>query len=181
MENSGLDLLDHETTLADWLLTLSPKILPSGKSIIVDHIPDDVLDKIYRKDVKFADKVKLIKPYLRQPNRIALVERLPTADTEAVRLSVNKRKLLELIYALRAVAAIFPVYRQFCEDAIVQVFDDKVDEPSDDILDRTLKFVKELRGRDKVVSAVISAASKLFYTVDGMAFDEFSMNLTPLE
>lgn len=44
-----------------------------------------------------------------------------------------------------------------------------------------LDALTKLRGIDSAISAVVSAASKIFFTVDGLAFDDFSVSLDVAE
>jgi hypothetical protein len=171
----------EEAELAKILAIISPTVLPTDKSVLLSEIPDDVLDKIFAKNVRFSDKVSLVKPYLGQPFRPALVAELPTSTRDVVKHLSSTKKAIEILYVLRCIVSIFP---EFADDAIDLAricFSGEEENFNNEQMNEVLEYLTRLRGTSAAVSAVVAAALKLFYTVDGMAFDDFSQTLSALE
>jgi hypothetical protein len=170
-----------EREFAEFLQLLAPRILPEDKSVVQGEIPGDVLNRLFEPSEKFSDRVELIKPYLKQPYRLALVKEAPTLDKPVVRYSPEHFQLIELLYIIRCIVAIFPRQAAFFSDIVRHILTiDVKDLKAGDIRALSERLTK-LRGLNAPISAVASAATKIFYTVDGMAFDDFAISLTAVE
>jgi hypothetical protein len=176
-----MDINDVELKIAKLLSMLAPDFLPVNESVVLADIPDDVLDRLYSKNVKFSDKVNSVKAYIKQPNRSGMVKVMPTHETEVVKFSREVQSLVELFYMLRCIAAVLPEHKKFCDDIINSVEYSTASELTWEQITQMHGLIRTMRGTSSAVSAVAAAALKIFYTVDGMAFDEFSLSLTALE
>jgi hypothetical protein len=171
-----------EKEFANFLESLAPGILSTTESVLQKSIPADALNKIFDPLHTYKDKVEIIKPFLKQPVRTALVATLPELDKKPVRFSPPVFKVIELLYVLRCIIAVMPGLEELCDSIIVKIESNISNgnisvKASKEIIDA----VTALRGLDAPISAVASAASKIFYSVDGMAFDEFSISLSVVE
>jgi hypothetical protein len=170
-----------EYALGQLLNELAPNVLPIDESVVMEPIPDDVLDRLFERNIKFSDKVNLIKNYLRQPLRTALVAEMPTATTDVVKHDSLVKGAIELLYVMRCIVAVFP---EFADDIITlchKTFSGDKRNVQQENIQATVDYLKTLRGSSAPVSAVAAAALKVFYTVDGMAFDDFAVTLSALE
>jgi hypothetical protein len=177
----NLDISKQEAEFANLLDEIAPGILDTNKSVVLEPIPTDVLDKLFARNVKFSDKISSIKGYLAQPLRTALVDKMPTHDSDVVRHSVRIQNGIELLYILRCIVAVLPQFYGMCKDIIEGLAKTDPKLITDSEIDEISKLLTKMRGVSAAASAVASAALKIFYTVDGMAFDEFSMSLSALE
>jgi hypothetical protein len=176
-----LGLTDIESDVAMLLDSLVPGILSTDESIVQRPLPADVLEKLFARDVKFADKVELVKGYLCQPLRTKLVEQMPTHETQVVRFSPEKQTLVELLYVLRCIAGVLPDFKPMIESILASLGESGVEAATMQQIDELRNLITKMRGISASVSAVAAAALKVYYTVDGMAFDDFSMSLTAFE
>jgi hypothetical protein len=169
-----------ESEIAILLDELAPGILDTKTSVLQESIPEEVFTKLSRSDVKFSDKISLVKAYLKQPNKSRMVAKMPTLESGAVRYSPEHFKALELVYMLRCVVAVFPNTLALVQDVLVELFKEGREVDYSLMREATDLFTK-LRGLDAAISALASAASKVFYTVDALAFDDFAVSLTAAE
>jgi hypothetical protein len=176
-----ISISQQEREFADFLEAIAPGILDTNKSVVLEPIPADTLDALFKRNVKFNVKVSMIKGYLAQPLRTALVEKMPSHDSDVVRHPARIQHGIELLYILRCIVAVFPEYYQMCKDILEGLAKTDPKLISDEQVHEIAKLLTKLRGVSAPASAVASAALKIFYTIDGMAFDEFSMSLTALE
>jgi hypothetical protein len=170
-----------ELKLAVILNSLAKDVLTASKSVINGEIPNDILSKLFSKEVKFKTKVDLIKPFLRQPNRLALVKNPPTLERPVERFDPVHFKLIEIFYALRCLVAVIPNSEGLCDEIVETLSLHEPSKLTESDLSMLLEALNKLRGIDSAVSAVVSAASKIFFTVDGLAFDDFAVSLTVQE
>lgn len=167
--------------MAILLEAIAPRVLPLDKSVVMSEIPTAVLDSLFERDIKFSDKVRIIKSYLRQPLRTALVAKVPTLEREVEKFPAKIFRAIELFYTLRCIAAVFPDSGNLVKsvsEALITTPDEKL---TSSHIKRATEALTQLRGMDAAISAVASAASKIFYTVDGMAFDDFAVSLNVIE
>jgi hypothetical protein len=125
--------------------------------------------------------VDSIKPYIKQPNRLALVQQAPTLEKEPVRFPPLHFKVIELFYCLEALIAIIPDSSGMVQQIIQEFSQLDLNNLTEKDVKELLDSLTKLRGMDAAISAVISAASKIFFTVDGLAFDDFSVSLIVAE
>jgi hypothetical protein len=190
MDSQGFENLQQESIdtsekwekdVAELLEAVAPGIIPVNETVLQREIPEAVRETLFSKDIKFRDKVSNIKPYLKQPRRDKMVLALPTLEKQVKKYDPTTFKFIELLYSLRCLVAVFPNSQKLVGRVIKHLDSSNLSEVTEKDLQDLLNALKKLRGLDAAYSCVISAASKVFYTVDGLAFDEFSQDLTVLE
>jgi hypothetical protein len=167
-----------DSNLVELVHSISSKFYSDNESVLQGEITPDIRATLSSPDVKFNDKIALIKPLLRQPNRIALVKVAPTLEVKAERYPLEVFKIMELLYVLRCLNACLPETSELCAEILSYLADFNLENLNESDVQEILKSLNKLRGLDSSVSAVVSAASKIFFTVDGMAFDDFAISLT---
>lgn len=174
-------LHEEEIEFAELLDSIAPGILPLNESAVMEPIPTTTLESLFLRNVKFSDKVNSIKNFLRQPLRTALVAEAPSLDKNVVRHETKVFAAIELLYVLRCIVAVLPQSKPLCGEIIQGLVNTDPKLITADLLKEASGALTKLRGLDAAISAVASAAVKVFYMVDGMAFDDFSLSLTVLE
>jgi hypothetical protein len=105
----------------------------------------------------------------------------PTLETNAERYSPETFKIMELLYVLRCLNSCLPETSDLCNEILGHLSGLDLETISEDNVQHIIEALNKLRGLDASISSIVSAASKIFFSVDGMAFDDFSVNLSVSE
>jgi hypothetical protein len=169
------------TDISEILEGLARGILPLDKTFLLEEIPKEVRANLFSSNVKFNEKVKSIKPFLRAPHRLALVKKAPTLEEKHERYDPLTFKVIEFFYCLRALVEVLPESAGLAAE-IIKIFSKyDLEKLSEKEVKELMEFLTKLRGVESAISAVVAAASKIFFTIDGLAFDDFSVSLSAVE
>jgi hypothetical protein len=113
-----------ESLVSGLLQALSSGILPKNSSAVLKKLTAEDREYIFSKDVKFSEKVLRIKNYLREPNKSAMVLKLPTHDAAVVRFPAEVFELMSFLYGIQCVLAIFPQLKDAIRDVIGKLNDE---------------------------------------------------------
>lgn len=173
-----------EVEISSYLQNAAPGVVDPKTSVILSKPDEEFMAYLFDQDIAFKNKQLRCKNYLVEPNKACMVRQLPTHETSVVRMDPVRFEIAMLLYALQCVLAVFPALEHQVLVVLLKVGESLQSTSEDvqlDILKRVKKDFETIRGLNSGVSVVMSAAIKVWYTVDGLAFDAFSIILSATE